>query len=79
MLQVTMVDFRRRANEILKRAMRGQRVVLTYRGRPVVRLEPVEPAGMIREDDPIYGLAAHAEAGGGSLTNDQIDEIVYGK
>ena len=64
---------------VVRRAMRGQRVVLTYRGKPVVRLEPVAEVGEIREDDPIYGLAAHAEAGGGSLTNEQIDEIVYGR
>jgi hypothetical protein len=35
-------------------------------------------SGEIREDDPIYGLSRKAESGGASLTNDRIDDIVYG-
>jgi prevent-host-death family protein len=78
MERVTMVEFRRHASDILRKTMRGQRIILTYRGKPVVRLEPIGVDESIQEDDPIYGLAAHAEANGESLTNDQIDGIVYG-
>lgn len=50
-----MVEFRRDAEAIIKRALQGQRMILTYRGKPVLRLEPIddeEPS----EDDPFYRL-----------------------
>jgi antitoxin (DNA-binding transcriptional repressor) of toxin-antitoxin stability system len=56
---------------------RGERMVLTYRGKPVVRLEPVcdEPG---QPNDPFYALDALADAKGRSLTNRQMDDVVYG-
>jgi prevent-host-death family protein len=77
MERITMVEFRRNASSALRKVMQGQSILLTYRGKPVVRLEPVA-TDQVREDDPIYGLAARAEPGGESMTNEQIDEAVYG-
>ena len=42
MKTVSMLEFRKNAMEIVKGVQRGQRVVLTYRGEPVARLEPPE-------------------------------------
>jgi prevent-host-death family protein len=74
---VTMLDLRRHAERILRQVQGGQPLMLTYRGRPVLRLEPLE---VVRRDrtDPFYALADLADKGGSSLTNEQIDEIVYG-
>jgi prevent-host-death family protein len=74
---VSMVELRDRAEEIVKAVCRGQRMVLTYRGRPVMRLEPVVDT-TVSPDDAFYGLAALADPHGGPLTNEQIDSIVYG-
>ena len=54
-------------------------MILTYRGKPVLRLEPIE-ANEVSEDDPIYHLdkLVPADARGESLTNEEIDRIVYG-
>lgn len=74
---VTLVEFRRSAAEVIARVQRGERIVLTRRGEPVMRLEPIlgpEPdAG-----DPMYHLHEGAAEGGETLDDREIDRIVYG-
>jgi prevent-host-death family protein len=74
---VTMVELRRHAEQIVEQVRRGKSLVLTYRGRPVVRLEPFRPEG-VSNDDPFYQLADMADPEGATLTNREIDELVYG-
>jgi prevent-host-death family protein len=76
MTVVSTLEFRKNAKPILDRVLKGQRVVLTYRGKPVARLDPIrEPSS---GNDPFYSLAELAGTDGDSLTNPEIDEIVYG-
>lgn len=77
MQQVTLVEFRKNAEGILRRIGRGERLILTCWGKPAARLEPVRDAPH-RGDDPIYHLADLARPGGGPLSNSEIDRIVYG-
>jgi prevent-host-death family protein len=77
MKAVSMLEFRKRADEVLKQVCKGQAFVLTYRGKPVARLEPIRQQ-TVDPDDPIYRLAELASDAAGSLTNTQIDEILYG-
>lgn len=80
MKTITMLEFRRDAERIVRAVERGQRFLMTYRGRPVVHLEPVKPSAEIREDDPIYHLASLADSKpGASLTNEEIDQVLYGR
>lgn len=72
-----MLDLRRRAGAVVGAVQRGERLVLTYRGRPVMRLEPVVSNAAI-EDDAFYRLAALADRRGDSLSNEDIDAILYG-
>lgn len=74
---VSMVEFRRDAERIIGRVRRGQRILLTYRGRPVVRLEPVSEAEA-GPDDPFYSLSRLANDRGESLSNAEMDRTVYG-
>jgi len=77
MKRVSMLDLRRDAEGIIARVQKGERLVLTRRGKPVARLEPIageRPDG----DDPFYALAELAGPGE-SLTNAQIDQAVYGQ
>lgn len=77
MKTVSMLEFRRRAEAIVQQVCRGQPFILTYRGKPVARLEPiVGPA--VAAADPFYRLDQLADAKGKSLTNDEIDRTVYG-
>ena len=74
---VTLVEFRRNAQTILRRIHQGQSIILTSRGRPVARLEKVEERGA-EGDDPIYHLHEAASEKGRSMTNVQIDRVLYG-
>ena len=74
---VSMLELRRNAQSIIEEVRRGHRLVLTYRGQPMARLEPLdEPPA---DGDAFYDLADLAVDGGDSLTNRQIDETVYGR
>jgi antitoxin (DNA-binding transcriptional repressor) of toxin-antitoxin stability system len=76
MKAVSMLEFRLHANEIIRKITRGQRMVLTYRGKSVARLEPfVEQA--VSPDDPFYSLAELADSRKGSMTNREIDKALY--
>lgn len=78
MEQISMLDLRRDAEGIIRKIERGARFMLTYRGKPVARLEPVE-SGAAEASDPFYRLGNLADPSAGPLTNQQIDDILYGK
>lgn len=76
---MTMVEFRRDAQRALLRVQRGERLLITYRGKPIARLEPVLPErGAVLDDDPLLRIDDFAVDGpGGRLTNRQMDRFVY--
>jgi prevent-host-death family protein len=73
---VSVLEFRRDAEAIIRRVQQGKRLVLTYRGKPVLRLEPIATRE-IGPDDSFYRLGQLAVAGGKPLSNEEIDQIVY--
>ncbi len=77
MKTVSLLEFRKKARTVLNCVKRGQSVVLTYRGKPVARLEPMTSRSA-PEPDPFYSLDRLAAVGGESLSNDEIDRAVYG-
>jgi prevent-host-death family protein len=80
MKTVTMLEFRRRAADVLREVSGGHAVTLTYRGMPTVRLEPVRPpvSAKRRSVDPFYALDRLAAKDGKSLSNAEMDALVYG-
>ncbi len=78
MEETSMLEFRRRAAEIIRRVQKGHRIILTYRGKPAIRLEPLIPDDAPR-DDPFYLLPRLAVESAGDLDNERIDQIVYGE
>jgi prevent-host-death family protein len=79
MRTLTMLEFRRDARRTLEAVRRGERVLLTYRGTPVARLEPVAGDAAVPEDDPLLRVNDFAVDGpGGPLANEEIDRLVYG-
>lgn len=75
---VSILEFRHHAEAIIRKVGQGKRLILTYRGKPVMRLEPIEN-GKIGRDDPFYTIDRLAVPLGRSLTNEEIDQIVYEK
>ena len=49
MERVSMLEFRRHAASILRKARQGRSFTLTYRGKPVLRLEPIRRAVEVSE------------------------------
>jgi len=72
---VSLVEFRKNAGGLLKRVKRGQSLLLTVRGKAVARLAPVEVP--ISEEDPLYRLAELATDDGKTLSNRDMDRLVY--
>jgi antitoxin (DNA-binding transcriptional repressor) of toxin-antitoxin stability system len=80
MKTVTMLEFRKNAEGILRRLGRGERFVLSHRGRPAARLEPVtvvricDPA-----TDPFLTIGRRAvPSPKGKTRHADIDRILYG-
>jgi antitoxin (DNA-binding transcriptional repressor) of toxin-antitoxin stability system len=76
MEKVSILEFRRDAEAVIRKVLQGKRLILTYRGKPVMRLEPIGD-GKPSADDPFYSLGQIAVSDGRSLTNEEIDQIVY--
>lgn len=74
---ISMAEFRRDAATVIRKALQGKRMILTYRGKPVIRLEPIRDE-LPDAGDPFYALAELADSKGKSLTNEQMDQIIYG-
>ena len=66
MKEISMLEFRRDARRVLAAVRRGERLVLTYRGKPVARLEPVATSrGAPMEEDALLRLDEYAVDGPG--------------
>jgi len=78
---VTMVQFRQNAEGVLRRIARGERLVLSQRGKPSARLEPLErTAGDDLENDPFLSVCRRATASPKGKTRHQdIDRVLYGR
>jgi prevent-host-death family protein len=76
MEKVSLLEFRRHALGVIRKVRQGQPLIMTYRGQPVMRLEPIR-ANTPNADDPFYLIAQLATATGQTLTNEEIDQIVY--
>ena len=74
---ITLLEFRKNAKKIIESARRGKRMIVTYRGKPVCRLEPIGEEAP-EENDRFYQLDQIASEKGSTLNNSRIDKIVYG-
>ena len=81
MKTVTMLEFRRDAQGILRRVGKGERFLLSHRGRPAARLEPIafDPSHA-PENDPFLTIGRRAvPSPKGKTRHRDIDRIVYGR
>ncbi len=73
MERVSVSEFRRDAVAVIRKVPQGKHLVMTYRGKPVMRLEPIQPDA----DDPFYKIAQLASSTGEALINEEIDQTIY--
>jgi antitoxin (DNA-binding transcriptional repressor) of toxin-antitoxin stability system len=76
-----MLEFRKNAQGILRRVGRGERFVLSHRGRPAARLEPVTaPVPSDPANDLFLTIGRRATPSPkGKTTHADIDHILYGR
>ncbi len=71
-----------RLSQLVARAERGERIIIARNGKPVAQLGPAPRAKRtaLPPDDPLLNLDEFAiDGAGGTLTNSDIDRILYGK
>lgn len=81
MKTVTMLEFRKDAARILRRVAAGERFVLSHRGKPAARLEPIRPEkSSPAADDPFLTIGQRATPSPkGPTRHQEIDRILYGR
>jgi antitoxin (DNA-binding transcriptional repressor) of toxin-antitoxin stability system len=78
MKTITMLDLRLHSREMIERLRRGESLRLTYRNRCVATLVP-ETKPMAAMDDPIRYLHKLADPSLTPMTNEEIDQLLYGE
>jgi prevent-host-death family protein len=73
---ISLAEFRKRAKSVLRAVAKGQRFVLTYRGKPAAHLVQAGHTS-VSASDPIYSLADLANSALGSVTTSEIDRVIY--
>jgi antitoxin (DNA-binding transcriptional repressor) of toxin-antitoxin stability system len=81
MKTVTMLEFRQNAESLLRRLAKGERFLLSHRGKSAARLEPVTPwRGAVALDDPFLAIGSRAtRSPKGKTRHADIDHILYGR
>lgn len=81
MKTVTMLEFRQNAQSVLRRIAKGERLLLSHRGRPAVRLEPLTAIpDNVLSNDPFLTIRSRATISPkGKTRHADIDRIVYGR
>jgi prevent-host-death family protein len=81
MKTVTMLEFRQDAEGVLRRIAKGERYVLSHRGKPAARLKPLNaPSPADSASDPFLGIARRAKPSPKRKTKHaDIDRILYGR
>ena len=76
-----MLEFRQNAEGVLRRVARGERLLLSHRGKPAARLEPLgATATRDPAQDPFLNIARRARPSPlGKTAHSDIDQILYGR
>lgn len=71
-----MLELRLNTEKIIKQVQSGQSLILTRRGHPVARIEPIIPETQ-DPNDPFFLLSGLGK--GAALSNAEMDSIIYDK
>ena len=55
-MKATAKDLRFHTKEILEAADRGEEIVITYRGKPCVKIVPIEETRQAEQQNPLFGI-----------------------
>ena len=73
-----MLELRQNSGVFLRWLKQGRHLILTYRGKPVARVEPIRKIKKDQKEDPLFKIHQFAQASSlGPLDHENIDAIVY--
>ena len=76
MKEISVLEFRKNAEKIIQWSKQGKRMIMTYRGHPVMRLEPIKD-DVVDSADPFLLLDGIADGKKENLSNQKMDQIIY--
>ncbi|MFO7890413.1 MAG: hypothetical protein R6V04_08745 [bacterium] len=76
MKKISMLQLRKNSKQIIQWARQGKKMILTYRGNPVFRIEPIQENSP-DENDLFYSIDKLAVDEGQNITNQKMDTIIY--
>jgi len=76
MKSISVLEFRKNAEKIIRWSQQGKRMVMTYRGRPAIRLEPIGDE-IPTDEDPFLQLDGLVKSKEDSLSNKDMDTLIY--
>ena len=77
--EISTNELRLNFDRVLKAVKQGRSLTLTYRNKPLARIVPLKEERPLSEDDPIYRMYEFAESIAAPLTNDEMDNLIYGR
>ncbi|RPI80012.1 MAG: type II toxin-antitoxin system Phd/YefM family antitoxin [Desulfobacteraceae bacterium] len=75
---ISLSEFKKNTRQVIHLIKKGQRIILTYRGKAVCRLEPLNNKKAVK-NDLFYKINRLADTTAGDLSDDEIDRILYCK
>jgi prevent-host-death family protein len=77
--EISTNELRLNFDRVLKAVKQGRSLTLTYRNKPLARIVPLKEERLLSGDDPIYRMYELAEPVGIPLTNEEMDNLIYGR
>jgi antitoxin (DNA-binding transcriptional repressor) of toxin-antitoxin stability system len=80
MTSITMLDLRKNSNILLEKLKRKEKILLSFRGKPVATIHPIAQESDWESDSFLQFINSIPKSNGKKpkLSNEEIDSLVYG-
>jgi len=80
MTSITMLDLRKNSNILLEKLKRKEKILLSFRGKPVATIHPISQESDWESDSFLQFINSIPKSTGkkSKLSNEEIDSLVYG-
>ena len=81
MTSITMLDLRKNSSLLLEKLKRKEKILLSFRGKPVATIHPISQESDWETDSFLQFINSIPKSGSKKtkLSNEEIDSLVYGK
>jgi len=81
MTSITMLELRKNSNVLLEKLKRKEKILLSFRGKPVATIHPISQESDWETDSFLQFINSISKSSSKKtkLSNEEIDSLVYGK